>query len=348
MKKIPQLEREYCKRQNILKLRIGIKRASIQKNQKLRRRLNKNGRIDKRETFYPPELFSLNGRTNRGNLLDLIRSITSTLYKTRSNVFINFKNTKTLHPCGTLYFSAHISLLAAAFPGKITCSYPDDDVVGQLFQHIGLLRKLNLSDKYKITADNVKDWHSVEGFAADGQKFESLLKSIEDELTEPIRMGLYESMTEAVLNSRQHAYDRKMVEQDRQYWWMFARKDGDVLTVAVYDAGIGIPGSLRKKPELIDIMKGLSLRSKQADKKLIAAAVGSKSSTRLPWRGKGLPDMMDFIKSTHVGGILIHSNRGSYYYAANTEKEMQRDYETPVAGTLIQWSLPLVEREETK
>lgn len=349
MKKITPVRRDYCKKLNMRKLRQGMKMAGLVKKQRFKRRLKSNKQRSKRQTCYTPAMISLNGPKNRGDLLDLIQTISGVLNKSNASVFINFKATKTLHPCGTLYFNAHMSLFVAEYPGRISCSYPEDDVVGQLFQHIGLLKKLNLTEKYIITADNVKDWHSVEGIAADGQKFESLLQAIEGELTAPLRMGLYESMTEAITNSRQHAYDTAVVEEQRQFWWMFARKDGDVLTIAIYDAGMGIPESLRRKPEIKDIMLGLSFRSKHADKKLISAAVGSgRSRTKLPWRGKGLPDMMQFIKSTHVGGLLIHSNRGSYYYESESEMERQRDFVTPVIGTLIQWSLPLVERDETK
>ena len=291
-----------------------------------------------------PEIFCLNGDNNRDELLLFFSEIKNALSHKNSKIHIDFKRTKKLLPCGTLYFRAHLNLLLDDYSHRITCGYPSDDVVGQLFQHINLLDKMGLSNKYVITADNVKHWHSVEGVKAETMKFENLLHSYEDELAQPMKLGLYESMSEAVTNCVQHAYETLNTEDSNQKWWMFANREENVLTVAIYDAGIGIAESLRIKPELRDIISGLAFRNSKSDKKLLSLAVGSnKTRTRLPYRGKGLPDMMQFVKSTNVGGLLIHSNCGSYMYAAHSNREQTKHYAQALSGTLIQWTLPLID-----
>lgn len=290
-----------------------------------------------------PRKFLLNGEENRNQMLGFLVQIQNALHSDSNRVHISFSQTDELHPCGTLFFRAHIcNLIEKTTVGRISFSYPTDDVVGQLFQHIGLLDKMGLTNRYTVTAENVRHWHSVEGHVADTSGFKTLLENYEKELEKPVSMGLYDSMSEAVTNSVQHAY--KENSHINQKWWMFAQRQNNFLTVVIYDTGIGIPNSLRTKPDVSDYLKGRMLNYKSSDKGLLRVAVGSyRSSTKLDYRGKGLPEMMDFIKSTNVGGLLIHSRFGTYMYSATTKKESSKGYHHPLPGTLIQWTIPLSE-----
>lgn len=326
---------------NNCRLSEGNRISHKKKKTKLElRRLKKQKKI----RILAPKTFCLNGARDREDLINFIKNIKQGLKEANSKIHISFRETNSLLPCGTLYFRAHMSLMLDKYRHRITCSYPKDDVVGQLFQHIKLLEKMGLSDKYKITADNVKHWHSVEGIKAETSKFENLLHSYEDELAQPMKLGLYDSMSEAVINSVHHAYEADKSDSKNQKWWMFSAKKDNNLTVAIYDAGIGIANSLRIKPELKDIMQLLAYKSNRSDRKLLMLAVGSsKSKTKLPYRGKGLPEMMQFVKSTNVGGLLIHSNHATYMYNAQINKEVTKDFFEPIKGTLIQWTIPLID-----
>jgi len=288
------------------------------------------------------ETLSLNGDRNRLNLHVLVYEIEYSLNNCDGVVTIDFSETKTCVPCGTLFFKARLEMLINKFPGRLTCTYPVDEIVGQLFQHIGLLEKLGLSNKYTITADNVKCWHVVDGDKADGSKFEKLLMSYSSDLNEPMRMGLFESMSEAVTNTAHHAYDGLENDSSMNRWWLFASKTENILTVAIYDAGMGIAKSLRIKPSIADYLTRYTGNGRKADVKLIRAAIGSnRSKTQLPYRGKGLPDMLTFVKSTRIGGMLIHSNRATYMYSANHNYEKSNSHKYDLLGTLIQWTIPL-------
>ena len=327
---------------NIRQLTNGKRQSYSKKKLKI----ISNRKVDKPKKFkiLAPKSLALNPRSKREEMLIFFSDIKNALGYKDSKIHINFGETNSLLPCGTLYFRAHMSLLLERYKNRINCSYPKDDVVGQLFQHIKLLEKMGLSNKYTVTADNVRHWHSVEGTKADTSKFENLLHSYEDELAQPMRLGLYESMSEAITNCVQHAYETTQIKEENQKWWMFSTKLENVLTVAIYDSGIGIAESLRIKPELMDIMQGLTFRTNNSDKKLLKLAVGSnKTKTKLSYRGKGLPDMMHFVASMNVGGLLIHSNHGTYMYDAYLKKEHTSDYVHPIKGTLIQWTLPLID-----
>lgn len=255
---------------------------------------------------------------------------------------LDFSATKRLYPCGTLFFTANLDRALSHCPEKITCNYPADNIVEQLFQRIGLLQRMGLSPRQTITADNVRHWHFVKGDKVDMSGFTQLMEEYQNTFDGQVRMGLYASLSEAVTNTIQHAYpDMKDVEDGPKHWWMFAQRIGDELTIAVCDLGIGIAESLKRKPELKDIL--LSWRGQSRDKKLIEAAAGRRTSTRLPYRGKGLPEMLDFVRSSRIGGMIIHSNHGAYGYDVITRAERARRVDPPLPGTLIQWTLSIAE-----
>lgn len=328
---------------------IQLKEGRISAN-KLRRVRNKRFIIASRTGYKThrllmPSNVNLHQSEDRNKLLSLTNKAIRLLRDPMAKIHLDFRDAKKMQPCGTLYFMAHIDALLTKYSGRISCNYPDDEVVGQLFQHFGLLERMGLSPKWKITAENVLPWHYVVGTKTDTSKFDDLLHAYENELDQPMRMGLYDSMSEAVTNCTHHAYEHAPeMPQAEQKWWMFAQKKESLLSVTIYDAGIGIPASLQRKPELRDMIKSYLLSKRQIDKRLLMAAVGSnKSRTKLPYRGLGLPEMLNFIQSNTQGGLMIHSNRGSFVYSAVNDKHTSGYYNEALIGTLIQWTLPLVD-----
>ena len=340
MKKPSKKSRRINVLNNQKALHQGVLRTNREKNYSAK--IKREGTRSSVIRIKAPKKFLLKGEENRNLMLSFMQNIKTALQENLNKVYVSFSLTDELHPCGTLFFRAHICNLIEKAGHRIGFGYPKNDVVGQLFQHIGLLDKMGLSNRYTVTAENVKHWHSVEGDVADTSGFKSLLNTYEKELGKPVTMGLYDSMSEAVTNSVQHAYKRD--NSFNQKWWMFAQRQGDFLTVVIYDTGIGIPDSLRTKPGLTDYLQGRMLNYKSSDKSLLSLAVGSyRSSTKLAYRGKGLPEMMEFIKGTNVGGLLIHSRFGTYMYSASTKKETTKGFHHPLPGTLIQWTIPLSE-----
>lgn len=258
---------------------------------------------------------------------------------------ICFSETVKLLPCGTLWATAKIENLIELYPKKLTCDYPEDSIVEQLFQHIGLLNKLGLTTKQvTINADSVRHWHYVEGTNTDDvSHFTQLFKAVA--LPEELKSGLFDSMSEAVTNTVQHAYDLSHSKE----WRMFAQKNDGNLDVALCDLGIGIPRSLRQKPELRDWLTSPVQTSKRnRDEHLLEVAIqSSRSKTKLPHRGKGLKEMLEHVKSGKVGGLRIFSGKGVFNYSASEKKETTRHFKTPIHGTLIEWQIPLETNHDT-
>lgn len=282
----------------------------------------------------------------RLRLLSFIEKIKHNL-SINLRVHISFKNTKQLTPSGTLIFVAELGEILDRYPGKVTIDYPDDDVVEQLFQHIGLLKRLGMTSRKVITAENVRHWDYVYGKSADASDFKRLFSNYKTTISEEARSGLFDSMSEAITNSIQHAYPCRHVKECecKKGWWMFAKQADNKLTVVIYDMGIGIPASLQRKPELMELFFKAPYRRllRVTDTSLIDIAVESKrTSTRMPNRGKGLPDMLEFVKSGDVGKFSIYSRAGSFFYNAKDGMEAGSDYDVPITGTFFEWEIPLI------
>lgn len=289
-----------------------------------------------------PEVFSLGTPENRDAVMSFLRRLQQHV-KNGGRAIINFDKTKVLMPCGTLLFVAVLNCLLSRYPGRIISNYPTDGVVEQLFQHIGVLSLLGNTPRVEITADNVRYWYLVQGTTTDTSPLKALFATYSSEIREKIRDGLYDSLSEAITNTIQHAYvgaDRSSMEEPEKRWWMFSQQKDNQLSVVVCDLGIGIPTSLRQK--FGDHLKYYVSRKKRRDTNFIEVAVQStRSRTRLPHRGKGLPEMLDFVKSSGVGGFLIYSLYGAFAYDAEKATESGHDFRTDIPGTLIQWTVPL-------
>lgn len=347
MKKNTNKQKLFNKLRHYKQHRLSLRLIGYKKHH-IRRKLisKKKSRHDKSiatltcleiEVFAPKE-FGLINEKNRHLLLDFIKKINTNLSK-GYKVNICFKKTTTLLPCGTLWATAKIEKLLDKYPNKLSCSYPEDNIVEQLFQHIGLLQKLGRDgNRLPIEADNVKYWHYMSGSSTDHiSKFIPFFESLS--LSDEESSGLFDSMSEAVTNAIQHAY----MDGQSKEWWMFTQLTSGMLDVAICDFGMGIPCSLKQKPAIKEwILSPIRFTKLNKDKSLISLAVESDStSTKMPHRGKGLKDMLDLVKNGTTGGFRIFSDKGAFNYDALSKLKTEIDYREAVNGTIIQWRISL-------
>lgn len=255
-------------------------------------------------------------------------------------VRLDFTDIERLYPCGTLILLAHLDIWIDLFPGKVLGNYPSDEVAEQLFQHFRFIERFGLPNRTTVSHDRVKFWHFKSGRKVDAAAYKDLATTVRDNIAHPERELFADCLNEAVSNAVGHAYDFDTlwtpVESHRK-WWVVSSLRDDHIFVAIYDMGVTIPESLRRKPELSDYFR---LR-KYKDGRLIAAATSStRTSTRLPHRGKGLPEMLEFSQALASGYLSIASGRGTYSYDAKTGKDSQKYLECTIPGTLVLWQIP--------
>jgi hypothetical protein len=276
-----------------------------------------------------------------------------------TKVKFDFSRVSKIFPGGMLVFLAHLYLLTIVYPGRATVRAPHGSVAAQLLEHVGIYRMVG-SAPTGVTPlhESVVNWRYLTGTGSDGAQINDLLASYKGAVDAEIPEGLYDVLAEAFTNVRHHAFPKdSTVPEELKRWWLFSRyvapKDGDPgnLYIAIYDIGVGIQTSLRKKMKagewMLDAADDLaSLGGKKLERLLLQRAVEhERSSTGLKNRGLGLPEMKDFVLSTVGGRLYILSGQAQYSCMASLGSGAVFECANGFAGTLILWSLPLAQKE---
>lgn len=346
MKKINEKTAQFylSKSQRIMLRQARDSRIRLNTKKKLKLKSRKAKRF-KTITIRFPSVLRMLDEKQRNELLNLIKDATNVL-KSGHTLKLDFSKTKELHPCGTLVFLANFDVWYGTYPNKILGTYPEDVVSEELLQHFGIIAKLGLAERQReITHERVRFWHYKSGSIVDSASYRDLAVTVRDNMDHPESELFADCLNEAVANSVGHAYHferASLPPPSFRKWWLVSSLRDNHAFVAIYDMGVSIPISLRRKPEWQDYLKLRRFK----DRSLIKAAVSSlRTSTKLPHRGKGLPEMLDFSRDLAVGGYLsIGSGHGAYQYNVESGSEVSRTLKCPIPGTLIMWRIPFHEK----
>ncbi|PCJ35541.1 MAG: hypothetical protein COA75_10325 [Cellvibrionales bacterium] len=190
----------------------------------------------------------------------------------------------------------------------------------------------------------------IKGECGDNAKTRQLKAGLREIVGEDISKWIFlnTGLTEAITNVSQHAYPKSRTT-DAKNWYLsggFNHKTKE-LKIVFYDQGIGIPKSLPASEvweKLLDRLSGLSLVERKKDEVLLKAAVElDRTSTQSSDRGKGLQDMLEFVKQRQNGYLSILSRRGLYRFSMKDGKAHVKSehFNNPVLGTLIIWKVTL-------
>ncbi|MCJ8138578.1 hypothetical protein [Falsirhodobacter halotolerans] len=173
------------------------------------------------------------------------------------------------------------------------------------------------------------------------------------------KMYLFEGLTEAVINSIEHAYvdtaarsgDMRDGNTVSTYptagsrWWATSCYDpvSKSLRFFVYDQGVGIAATLDREEgwrrRISEMIVKLGSSPSKSDAQDIEAAFEiGRTRTGLDERGKGLDQMRDVVRSARGGYMRVLSGKGDVEL---TETECRKFYlPSHTGGTLIEWNLP--------
>ncbi|MGI9337464.1 MAG: hypothetical protein ACR2P4_03010 [Gammaproteobacteria bacterium] len=191
----------------------------------------------------------------------------------------------------------------------------------------------------------------VSGFGElDGQDIMKIINNVEKafpagSITAPFLTFLYGGMGEAVTNTRDHAYAENMREDETSRWWISAsvNKTNGEIKVICYDRGLTIPGTIFQSLKKIEVI-GAFVQGELNDQNIVKAAMlKPKSSTRQPFRGRGLKELVRLINHNGQGWLEIYSRRGMVRYEKNdifpdgnyTSSALKRE----LHGTLVIWDI---------
>lgn len=355
----PDRQEWFDERQHRSKLRLA-RSAGMAKNSRQRSALASTGR-PRIVVIAVPSQISADRDEDRKPLLRVLTSVLSALAMPGTKVKLDFSRTVRMFPGGMLLLLAYLELLIEEKPGRIVAKCAPGTLIGQLLRHFGIADKLGIPAAGSAPrAESVVTWKYLTGAVADGAKIAELINSYRSLTAADIPEGLYDVLTEALTNVRHHAYPgTASVPEPLRRWWLFARyveprgaTPGN-LFIGVYDVGVGIQNSLRARLSAgekalefgtwIEEQLGVEVGTGKAlDRKLLETAIeGARSSTGLAFRGNGLPEMRDFVRSTKSGKLLILSGGSQYVCLAESGRSATYTCSEPILGTLIVWSMPL-------
>ncbi len=333
-------------------------------------RTNENEPAKAYRKLIAPQCLDLN--TYRGLLLRFLYFIDYWCLEKSVPIMIDFSKTVICESVGTMLTMATIDRVLHYTKNEdlITAIPPENVIANQVFMQIGLSTLLKLPEPNVVDHEDVVYWRCVSGHQIDTEHAIKTLKAIFSTypFSEEAKHALAGGLTEAITNTSMHAYPsdddkwpdelRGMLKTEHKYWnssssrwWMFAGVKDSRLSVVVYDAGIGIPRSIRHTrkdrkgwfQELVKAEKSLVskvLRAEQIpklDSYLIDLAMNQKKSrSNKKNRGKGMTDLKAFIDITDNGHLVVLSGSGAYYYSSS--KEVSHTYKSSMRGTLITWS----------
>lgn len=258
-----------------------------------------------------------------------------------SSVKLDLRPVKVLHPCGLLILLNQVRTWATTFPNRLTASYPDDEVVEQMLQVVGILKKLGLEERQQVTREEVTRWYYFHGEDVDASRMTPFMDAVSDMLGEVEQSMLYDCVVEAITNVRHHAYEGDA----RTRWWMFASIIESHLTVAIHDGGRSIPVTLMEKPGVRQQVKQWIWGRKKVDVMLLKAAMGGLSRTKLAYRGKGLPEMLESTRKMPGSSLSIYSRKGVFATFLDSVPDACELLSHTVEGTLVLWSLKIPDRQ---
>lgn len=296
-----------------------------------------------------PSTLSLNDEIYRNRIVNVYDKIIHQL-TTGKSFTLDFSSVKEIQPAAMLLLFAHLKyVMYKNALIKVSGILPKstNSKVSQVIKQIGLSSIILCENDSNPSDEDVIHWQVVSGREADGSKTEFILQAIEKCYGDEVVEGLYEGVTEAMINVRQHAYKSDIqIDIEGDEWWLFFQIKDGMFHISICDLGIGIPKSLNDNH--YDKNKGIFqyFTHKRRDSDAIKAAIKlGKSRTKEENRGKGLPQIVYALQDVEGSKISILSGHG-IYIRTDTEYQIDRDFRTPIRGTVLNWSLPLTERNE--
>jgi len=273
---------------------------------------------------------------------------------------VNFCNLKKTSTSAALVLTAELSKWDDAIRQRLTPKIDGwDKNVLRNFYELGFFDlfkksrdiKLNFNDEYsKIKGKRFVKY--LKGKCGEIKKTKVLKEEIIKLVGESIEKWtfLHGGLSEAITNVSHHAYpsDCGYKEYDKN-WYLTGsyHLESKELKIVFYDQGVGIPKTLPASKvweKALNVLASIPVLERYRDEALLKAAVElDRTSTEEGDRGKGLQDLLEFIKQRENGYLSIMSLKGLYKHSMNqgNTKIKTKSFASPIYGTLITWSVSL-------
>ncbi len=279
-------------------------------------------------------------------------------WKAYKLVSVNFDNLRKISTSAALVLTAELSKWDDTIRQRLKPIVDDwDNEILTQFYDLGFFYLFTDGFSHNTKSEEISDLKLVKyikGKCGDNNKARILKSEINNILGKKIPKWtfLHSGLTEAITNVSHHAYpDKSGFSKKNKNWYLTGSYNEKTkeLKIVFYDQGIGIPKSLPASDIWETVLKkcvqfGFSLADQKNDEVLLKAAVQlDRTSTGELDRGKGLQDLLEFIRQRRNGYLSILSLKGLFKFSMCDGKESTKSehFDNPVCGTLIIWSATL-------
>ena len=269
-------------------------------------------------------------------------------YKTARLKYIDFDPIKSMSTSASLVLAAELDIWNRSRMVRVQANPGGwDETIMRQFCELGFFELLGIKKPTGVVVPPAEK--EIIKYFVGGPDDVNMAKDLRMKIEELVgasvkKHELFQGLSEAITNVSQHAYPGKNLHR---YWWMTAsfKRSTNQLKVVFYDRGVTIPASLPRSglwehARNFISMNGLLFND---DAHLIKAAMEmGRSGTLKAHRGKGLQDLLEFIKSYGKGFLSILSGNGTYKYSLEKEETTHiARLQNRMPGTLIVWSVNL-------
>ena len=247
----------------------------------------------------------------------------------RKPVFINLKEITNLTNDAIVLLLAFINNPKITKNVRIGGNYPKDIVLKKIFQESGVFGtngKPNEPKNYILTRQNKK----AEGGIAN----ELIKRATKIVFGQEARCpGVYRALMESMANTCYHAKPKQI---GHETWWLTVYHDKveNKVSFAFIDLGVGIFKSSKMKGLIASLTSFFGITDNRDVLKEIIS--GNKlSSTKIPYRGKGLPNIYKGLERNYYSNLKIISNDVKADLTINSYEKLSKEFN----GTFLYWEL---------
>ena len=225
------------------------------------------------------------------------------LFRQRKNVLINLKDITNLTNDAIVLLLSFVKNPKIVNGVTIRGNYPKDEKLRKIFVESGVFNNNNGNEdeqkNYILTRRNKK---AEGGIAAELIKRTSKVVFGEEGRCP----GVYRALMESMANTCYHAKPQQIGEET---WWLtvYHDKEDNHVSFAFIDLGVGIfkSSNVSGFREQLSLLFGIK-DNRDVLKEIIS---GRKlSSTKIPYRGKGLPTIYKGLERNYYSNLIIISN----------------------------------------
>lgn len=287
-----------------------------------------------------------------------IRKLTEQRRKSKNQYYlkhVNFDGLRKISSSAALVLTAELSKWDDTIRSNLTPLIKnwDPDILQQLrdLGFFNLFRKSPTFPEIK-SEGHINLVKYIKGSCGDSDKPRQLKEEIQSIVGDRIDKWtfLHGGLTEAITNVSHHAYpNHEFLRKADKSWYLAGSYNSKTqeLKISFYDQGIGIPKSLPTSEiweRVLSFLSRFNIGKGRLDAEMLRAAMEiDRTSTGESDRGKGLQDLLEFIRQRGEGYLSVLSRRGLYRFSLKDgEKQIKiHSFKMPLKGTLIIWSVSL-------